>query len=168
MNFPVDKASEVVDGLGRKVRAYWKQVLEGRAQGDSEIASPEQVAYANLLDLGMRVGLAWLVTAFAIYVIGIREPHIPLEDISRYWSMSVHDYLVAAQVPTGWGWLSLAGKSDFMCFLPIAFLSAITIACYARILPRLVAKRDRVYAAIAVAEIAVLALAASGILAGGH
>lgn len=162
------KAHEVVDGLGRKARDYWKSVIEGRSQGHSDIASEEQLAYANLLDLTMRLGLAWLVTVFAIYVLGLREPHIPFEDITRYWTMPVHEYLAASKVPTGWGWLALVSKSDFMCFLPIAFLSAVTIACYARILPILVAKRDRVFIAIASAEIAVLVLAASGILVGGH
>lgn len=168
MNLKHNKAHEVADSLGRKARAYWKQVIEGRSQGKSEIASAEQVAYANLLDLGMRVGLAWLVTAFGIYVLAIREAHIPLDEITRFWSMPVHDYLEAARVPTGWGWLALAGNGDFMCFLPIAFLSAITVACYARILPSLIVKRNYVYAAIALAEIAVLVLAASGVLAGGH
>lgn len=163
-----NKAHEVVDGLGRKARDYWKSVIEGRSQGHSDIASEEQLAYANLLDLSMRIGLAWLVTVFGIYVLGLREPHIPFADIPRYWSMPVHDYLEATKVPTGWGWLSLANKSDFMCFLPIAFLSGVTIACYIRILPILVAKRDGIFIAVAAAEIAVLVLAASGILAGGH
>ena len=168
MDFNKSKAHDVVDELGRKARRYWKKVIEGKAQGDSEIASSEQVAYANLLDFGMRVGLAWLVTTFLIYVLSLREPHIPLDEIPRYWSMSVHQYLEAADVPTGWEWLSLAAKGDFINFLPIAFLSAVTIGCYLRILPILIRKRNRVFTGIVVAEIMVLVLAASGILASGH
>ena len=50
----------------------------------------------------------------------------------------------------------------------MAFLATITIVCYARILPMLAARRERIYAAIVIAEIAVLLLAVSGYLAGGH
>jgi hypothetical protein len=135
---------------------------------DTERASAEQIAYANLLDFGMKLGLGALVFTFALYVLGVVSPKIPLEQVPKYWLMSVHDYLEATHIPTGWGWLSLAGKGDFLNFLPIAFLSGVTVVCYLRILPILTAKKDRIFAAIAVAEVVVLLLAASGILVGGH
>ncbi len=137
-------------------------------QAGSEYATQDQIAYAQILDLGMRIGLGALVVCFLIYVSGLLPPQVPLDQVSQFWSQKAHDYLVANQVPVGWGWLRLAGKGDFLNFLPIAFLSAVTIACYARILPMLLAAKDRVYAGIAVMEILVLVLAASGILAVGH
>jgi hypothetical protein len=142
--------------------------MAGEEYGTSEYATAEQLAYAKLLDFGMKIGLAALLATFAIYVFGLAGPHVPLEQVSQYWSMKVHDYLEGAHVPIGWGWLSLAGTGDFMNFLPIAFLSAVTIFCYLRILPMLLAAGDKIYAAIAVLEVLVLVLAASGILAVGH
>lgn len=80
----------------------------------------------------------------------------------------MHDYQAAAQVPVGWGWLSLAHKGDFLNFVPIAFLSLVTIVCYLRILPMLYANGDKIYVGIAAVEVLVLVLAASGILAASH
>lgn len=137
-------------------------------QGASQYTTQDQIVYAGLLDIGMKIGLAGLVVSFGVYVFGLLPPHVPLEQIHQYWSMRVHDYQAAVQAPMGWGWVSLAGKGDFLNFVPIAFLSAVTIGCYLRILPMLIAARDRVYVLIAVLEILVLVLAASGILVAGH
>jgi hypothetical protein len=135
---------------------------------DKKYTTPEQLAYANLLDWGMKIGFVILVVTFMLYMSGIVPPHIPLEQLPHYWSMPVGEYLKAADVHTGWSWVSLAGKCDFMNFIGIAFLSLVTIACYARILPILLKNKDMVYAIIAGLEILVLTLAASGILVIGH
>jgi hypothetical protein len=61
------------------------------------------------------------------------------------------------------------GKGDMLNFAPIAFLGAVTIFCYLAILPIFIRKKDTVYTLLAVLEVAVLVIAASGILgAGGH
>jgi hypothetical protein len=162
------KTKDVAGELGHKTREYWKSVLSGKRYTGSDIASPVQIAYAELLDIGMKLGLGVLVVTFALYVLGVVEPHIALGDIPKYWRMSVHDYLGHTKVPTGWGWMQLTDKGDFLNFLPIAFLSGVTILCYVRILPMLIGKRDKVFTSIVIVEIVVLLLAASGILAGGH
>jgi hypothetical protein len=138
------------------------------ASGATLAVLPEQVVYAQLLDHGMRAGLTMLVLSFFAYVLGVAEPQVPLADLPNYWSMPVGQYLAAAGVGTGWNWLTLAHKGDFMNFLGIAFLSAVTIVCYIRILPLSLKARDPLVIGIVVAEILVLILAASGILAAGH
>jgi hypothetical protein len=159
------------DRAVRLVAIGWQRIVSltntSRYEGDKR-ASPEQLAYADLLDLGMKIGLAGLVAAFLLYVSGLVAPQVPLTDLPQYWSLPVHDYLEKSGAPTGWGWAKLLGKGDYLNILPVAFLSTITIVCYARILPILHGKGDRTYAAIVVAEIVVLTLAASGLLAGGH
>ncbi|MBI5848830.1 MAG: hypothetical protein HZB31_12960 [Nitrospirae bacterium] len=132
-------------------------------------ASEEQVAYAKLLDIGMKVGLLMLVISFIMYLLGIFTPHIPVNDLPKYWSMPVKDYLKATNIHTGWSWIYMLGKGDFLNFTGIAFLSGITIVCYLRIIPILFRKKDTVYAVLAIIEVLVLTLAASGVLkAGGH
>ena len=132
-------------------------------------ASEEQVAYAKLLDLGMKLGLIMLVVTFIIYLFGIFTPHIPVNDLPKYWSLPVKEYLKATNIHTGWSWIYLLGKGDFLNFTGIAFLSGITIICYMRIIPILFRKKDTVYAVFAIIEVLVLVLAASGILkSGGH
>ncbi len=135
---------------------------------DNKYVTPEQLAYATLLNWGMIIGFVTLVASFILYAFGILTPHVPLEHLPHYWKMPVGEYLKAADVHIGWSWLHLVHKGDFLNFIGIAFLSGVTIACYLRILPILFKNKDMVYVAIAILEVLVLALAASGILASGH
>lgn len=133
-----------------------------------EYATPEQLAYAKVLDWGMKIGFVMVVCTFAVYVLGVVPPHIPVEQLPQYWAMPVSKYLQATNVHTGWSWLGLIGKGDFMNFLGIAFLSAVTIGCYLRILPMLIRGGDKIFSFIAILEVLVLVLAASGVLVAGH
>ena len=136
----------------------------------------EQILYARILAVGMYIGLATLLVTFALYVLGIVPPAIPVEELSGYWKMNVHDYLEATNNDhlhrehpiTGWSWLSALGKGDYLNFIGIALLSTVTIVCFLGIVPTLLRKKDRAYAAMALLEAAILVFAASGILGVGH
>jgi hypothetical protein len=133
------------------------------------LATEEQLAYAKLLDGGMKLGLLILVVTFIVYLTGILTPHVPVDDLPIYWKMPVHKYLAATGIHPGWAWLGMLGKGDFLNFIGIAFLAGVTLICYVRIIPILLKKKDTIYAVLAVLEVLVLALAASGVLkAGGH
>jgi hypothetical protein len=133
------------------------------------MATEEQLAYAKLLDAGMKLGLLILVVTFIIYLTGILTPHVPVNDLPKYWKMSVHKYLTATGIHPGWAWVGMLGKGDFLNFIGIAFLAGVTLICYVRIIPILLRKKDTIYAVLAVVEVLVLALAASGVLkSGGH
>ncbi|HDH06384.1 MAG TPA: hypothetical protein ENH01_11895 [Nitrospirae bacterium] len=132
-------------------------------------ATEEQILYANILNKGMLVGLIGLVVTFIIYGAGILKPVIPLEQVQNYWVMPVGDYLEQTGIQAGWAWLGNMKYGDMLNFLPIAFLSLLTIVCYLAIIPGLVRKKDTAYVVLAVVEVIVLAVAASGILgSGGH
>ena len=133
-----------------------------------EYATEEQRLYADLLDKGMKIGLLILVVTFGLYVFGVLEPKVPLDELPGYWGMSVHDYLQATGIGTGWSWLGSLGRGDMVNFVGIAFLSAVTIVCYLAIVPSLMRKKDKPYVVLALIEVAVLVLAASGILKAGH
>lgn len=127
----------------------------------------EQLAYARLLDVGMKIGLLLVVVTFALYVLGVVTPHLAVTDLPRYWGLPVKKYLAATGIHAGWGWLYMLGKGDFLNFTGIAFLSSVTIACYVAIAPMFFRKGERVYGWLSVVEVLVLALAASGLLGSG-
>jgi hypothetical protein len=139
-------------------------------------ADADQLLYARILAKGMYLGLGLLLVTFALYMTGIMQPGIPIEELPRFWTMSAYEYLEAVNheflhrphVVDGWGWVAMLGKGDYVNFIGIAILSAVTIVCYLGILPSLLRKKDWIYAAIAVAEVIVLVLAASGLVAVGH
>lgn len=139
-------------------------------------ADEEQLLYANILQVGMYIGLALLLVTFAIYVSGVRTPAVPVEQLPDYWTMSVDDYLEAtnrdhlhqAHPVSGWGWVGMLGKGDYLNFAGITLLSGVTIVCFVGIIPTLIRKRDMPYVIMAVLEVAILTLAASGVLNVGH
>lgn len=50
----------------------------------------------------MYIGLLILFITFGLYTFGILDPYIPLDKISNYWSMNVHDYFEHAGIKAGW------------------------------------------------------------------
>jgi hypothetical protein len=136
---------------------------------ESNKASEEQIVYANLLSKGMLLGLAVLIITFLIYVSGLLPSYIPIDELPQHWGKRVHTFNQDLGLPTGWGWLKNVGKGDYLNFVGIALLSGLTIVCYAVIMPILKRKKDTAYFFIALAEVLVLVLAASGLLkSGGH
>ena len=131
-------------------------------------ASPEQLLYARILEKGMIIGLLTLLATFAIYAFGIMEPRIPLDKISQYWTLNVHEYLEHANIENGWAWVGLLKYGDFINFIGVAILAGVTILSYLAIVPTLLKNKDYVYAVLALLEVIILSLAASGIIAGGH
>lgn len=129
----------------------------------------EQVLYSKILNRGMLIGLIGLAITFLIYATGLIDPLIPREEVAKYWVMPVHEYLSQSGIEAGWAWLGNINYSDMLNFVPIAFLSLLTIFCYISILPALIRKKDKAFIFIVIAEIVVLSVAASGILgSGGH
>ena len=132
-------------------------------------ASEEQILYANIMNTGMLIGLGALGITFILYATGILSPLIPLEDVSSYWILTVHEYLNKSGIQAGWAWLGNLNYGDMLNYLPIAFLSLLTIICYLAIIPKLYKKKEVAYLVLAILEIFVLIFAASGILgSGGH
>ena len=130
--------------------------------------TPEQRRYARVLQRGMYLGLLCLFVTFALYVSGIVKPYIPLEQLPQYWSMSAPEYLEAGRIEAGWNWVPMLGYGDFLNFVGIAALAGVTVLCYLVILPLLWKRGDKVYAILALLEVIVLVVAASGIIAVGH
>lgn len=132
-------------------------------------AGPEQLLYAGILEKGMFFGLIVLLVTYALYIFGIVGPYIPRHAVPQYWGLSVSDYLHEANIQAGWAWLGMLRYGDFLNFVGIVTLSAVTIVCFLSIIPTLLRNGDRVYAVLAALEAIILTVAASGILgSGGH
>jgi hypothetical protein len=129
---------------------------------------PEQGVYARWLDWSTRISLGVLIATFLAYVGGLSAPAVPVADLPKLWVLPVDRFLEAAGAPSGWEWLRMLGSGDYLNLVGVALLGLVTVLCYLRILPPLLARRERLQAAFAAAQVVVLLLAASGLLAGGH
>jgi hypothetical protein len=134
---------------------------------DRPLVAEEQLAYAQLLDSAMKIGVLLLTATFLLYVSGVLPPHVPVRDLPLYWSMPVKQHLAATGLHAGWGWLRHVHKGDLLNLVGISFLAGITMFCYAALIPSFFRKRERIYGWLAVVEVVVLGLAASGLISAG-
>jgi hypothetical protein len=118
--------------------------------------SEEQRAYASWLDVGTRIALALLIVSFLLYAFAVFDPLLPHAELPRLWAFPVDHFVRASGAPTGWGWLQLLHKSDYLIFVSVAMLGLITVACYARVALILLNERETWRAVIAIAQIVVL------------
>lgn len=139
-------------------------------QNDPRLETPEeQIVYANILTFGVWSCLALMILFYILYVFGIIAPHVDFEVMTANWGKGVADYLHITQSPQGWGWLFLLHKGDFLNYIGFGLLALLTIFCFIPLLIGCIKKKDWIFTAIALAEILVLSLAASGIFgSGGH
>jgi len=131
-------------------------------------ARSEQNLYARVLDIGAKAGFAALVAGFFAYALGLIPAHVPVEQLSSLWSLPLPEYLAATDTPTGWGWIVHLPKGEFASLAGIEILAGCSLLCLLAIIPLYLRRGDRLYAAICVAEIAILLLGASGVLTPAH
>lgn len=130
--------------------------------------SGEQLRYAAWLEWGTRLGLALLLASFVAYLGGFAPSHVPRRHLPELWSLPVGEYMHRTGTPAGWGWLRLAGHGDMANLVGIALLASCSLPPLLALVPLHLRRGDRLYAALCLAEVAVLVLAASGLLQAGH
>ncbi len=132
-------------------------------------ASPAQLHYANTLFYGAVIGFVLMIVTYCLYISGIVEPLIPLEELPKLWTHDAAHYREVANIPQGWGWLGLVYKGDICNFIGIVFLALLTVICFLQLAWNLFKHKEKLMGCIAIAEVVVLTLAASGVLvSAGH
>jgi hypothetical protein len=129
---------------------------------------PEQLRYARLLDGGAGLGLLVLVVTFAAYVMGWLPPRVAVHELPALWHHPVDEFQRLTGAPIGWAWLGQVQHGDLAGLLGIALLAGCSLPCLLALVPLYARAADRAYVAICLAEVAVLLLAASGVLTTGH
>ncbi len=135
---------------------------------DSAQQQAEAARYAGLLEWGTRLGVLALLLSFSAYLFGFLAPHVPVQQLPEVWNLPLASYLERTHTPRGWNWLALAGTGDMLNLVGIVLLIAASLPPLLGLIPLYLQRRDFAYASICSAVLAVLVLAASGILTGGH
>ncbi|MEQ1805192.1 MAG: hypothetical protein ABL900_07415 [Burkholderiaceae bacterium] len=142
------------------------QVQRARANADKVDAA--QLRYARLLEWGTRIGLVLLLLSFAGYISGVLPAQVAPQDLPQLWNKPLQRYLDLTGVGTGWSWLGQLQHGDVLGLAGIAVLAGCSGVALAAVLPIYRQRRDRAYTALCIALVAVLLLAASGLLRVGH
>lgn len=128
-------------------------------------ASPEQLRYAKVLSAGVQAGFLLLVLSFVLYMAGVLEPLVPVDQLPKYWGLSAAEFVKATHTPTGWAWLAQVGKGDMLNLVGIVVLAGISAVSTLAVLPIFARHGEKAHLIISVLLISVLVVSASNILA---
>lgn len=127
-------------------------------------ATADQERYARLLGWGAHAGLAVLVGTFFLYLTGLVAPLVPHEKLPELWSGSAAQFLESTGIAVGWDWAQFIHHGDVLNLVGIALLAFCSVPCLAAVLPIYWSSRQWALFTICALEIAVLLLAASGLI----
>jgi hypothetical protein len=119
-----------------------------------------QEIYARWLDFWTKVAFAVSLGTLLLYLSGAVPAFVPLQQLPELWILPVDRYLELTGAPRGWSWLGLIGYGDYLNFIGICLYAMVTLFCYLRIIPAMLHSRERLHAALAIAQALVLLAAA--------
>lgn len=128
------------------------------------IQSAPQLRYALWLEWGTRLGLLVLVASFVAYLAGWLPAHVPPQDLPRFWSQPVGEFIGSTGSPRGWGWLPLLDRGDMLGLAGIGILAGCSAAALLALVPLYARGHDRPFVFLCVVQVGVLLAAASGVL----
>ena len=106
--------------------------------------------------------------AALLYFGGVLPPYIAPQSLLELWRLPLDEYLARTGAPTGWGWLALAGRGDYLSLAVICLFGLISLICCARVIPAFLRHGERLHAALAAAQVVVLAAAALHLVPGAR
>ena len=126
-----------------------------------------QKRYARWMAWGMGLGFITLIASFAAYLVGM-APHVPIDHLPTLWQRPASELLARSGLEPGWSWAGLLPRSDMATLAAVAWLASCSIPCLLACVPVFFRRGEKVFVAICLLEVAVIVLAASGVLVGGH
>lgn len=124
----------------------------------------EQLVYANWLERWTNAGRALLLAAFAVYLIGLVPVQIALEQLPRWWMEPLPRFIALGAWPTGWQWLGLPMRGEALSLLGIGLLASGPSLCLIGLVPIYLRRGERSQAVLCLAVVALMVLAASGLV----
>jgi len=130
--------------------------------------APEQHIYAKIIYHVSNLGLLVLIMGFILYIFGVLTPLVPLEELPKYWSLSLTQFLEKTGAPTGWRWTAMLGYGDVIPFLGVTILASVTLVCFLALLFSFLQRGAKVLAFIAAMELFFILISASNLIQISH
>ncbi len=124
-----------------------------------------QLVYASLLMWFVRIALAALFVTFILYAAGLVDSAIDIADVPNRWHLSAGEYAVATQTEAGWSWIRSLDQGRTLSLASLVLFPAGTMVLTAVAVVLYLRNRLPAYALITFVQVAVFAVAASGLLA---
>ena len=123
----------------------------------------ENRRYARWLGITSTVAFLALVLAFAGYVTGLIPAAVPIEQVPRLWTHPAREYLAAAGLAPGWGWIAWIHQAEGLNLAAVVALSAATLPALVAVAPIFAARRERMAVVLCVLQAAIIIAAACGV-----
>ena len=103
-----------------------------------------------------------------MYLTGVITPIVPVEELPRFWSLSVNEYIEKSNMPTGSQWISNIGYGDIAPMLGIAVLASVTFMCYFVLLFQFIKRGVKIFVLIVFIELLLILFSASNLVQVTH
>jgi hypothetical protein len=130
--------------------------------------SDPQEVYARWLDVWTHIAFAFAAVALALYLTGALAPFVAPQAVVELWRLPVDQYLARAGAPSGWAWLPLVGRGDYLNLAGVCLFALISLVCCARVIPAFLRRGEPLHAALAAAQVLVLLAAALNLFPGAR
>lgn len=123
-----------------------------------------QERYARWLDVLTKLAFAISVAGFAVYAAGALAPLVPIAELPRLWGLPLAEYVARTGAPTGWAWLHYLGRGDYLNYVGLSLFACVVLLCNLAVVVPLFRRGERLLGTLVAAQVAVLAVAASGVV----
>ena len=130
--------------------------------------APEQHIYAKIIYHISNLGLLVLIMGFILYIFGVLNPLVPLNELPQYWSLSLTQFLEKSGAPTGWQWTSMLGYGDVVPLLGVTILASVSLFCFLFLLFSFLQRGAIVLVFIAAMELFFILISASNLIHISH
>jgi hypothetical protein len=138
---------------------------------DKVYADRVQLAYAKTLDFVSHAIIVVMAAGYAFYLLRLLPNTIPIELIARNWGLNSSDLRSQLHHHCGWSCFSSIPAllhGDALSYASVIFLSMATMLCLITALFAFLAEKNRIFMVMAIMQILVLGVAASGVFATGR
>jgi hypothetical protein len=123
--------------------------------------------YAGILQWFVVLAFTTLVVSFALFGSGVMPAAVPADETPELWHLSAEEYTERTPFPEGWAWVAELRQADVLTFGALAVIAAATPLCFVALAIMYLRRRDYAYGIMTILVIAVLSLAASGLVGAG-
>jgi hypothetical protein len=137
-----------------------------RSDAGPPAANREATRYATMLRLGSGLAIVILALGFAILALDTLPTQVSAAALAHFWALPLADFIKATGSFTGWQWLGRPAQGDSAGLLGVALMAGCSMAGLAAVLPSALRRRDWALVGLAAAQLGLMVLAASGLVAG--
>ncbi len=140
-------------------------------QREGGYADRVQLVYAKTLDYVAHSIIVVMAIGYFLYLTQLLPLSVPIETIAGNWHLSAAKLQAKLNLSCGWDCFTApAGiiHGDILSYISVIFLSLSTLICLASAVAAFISEKKYLYSTIAILQVLVLLVAASGIMSGGH